>query len=95
MGLLLPTLRKASEDKLLLDSDLEKPLESRQTPTESRGKRLLLRTAVAHPSFRATDSCSQGGYIRKEHAQHTVLVSLRAEQCAGEVLSNLLSWKQK
>lgn len=67
MGSLLPTLRKASEDKWLLDSDLEKPLESRQTPTESRGKRLRLRTAVAHPSFRATDSCSLGGYIGKEH----------------------------
>lgn len=61
-GMLFPTLPEASEDKLLLDSDLEKPLESRQTPTESRGKRLLLRTAAAHPSFRATDSCWGGLY---------------------------------
>lgn len=61
-GMLLPTLRKASEDKLLLDSDLEKPLESRQTPTESRGKRLLLRTAAATQALEPLTAVGGGLY---------------------------------
>jgi hypothetical protein len=38
MGLLLPTLPKASKDKLQCGSDREKPLESRQTRSVGRGQ---------------------------------------------------------
>ena len=45
MGLLLPTLLKASEDKLLFGSDLRKPLEPTDSPAHcGQGYRM-----TAHP----------------------------------------------
>lgn len=62
MGLLLPTLLKASEDKLQLVSDPRKPLEPTDRPARvGRVRELLLRTAVAHPGFWATEGFCQVG----------------------------------